>query len=254
MISAVSDRNHQARPEGEESWVTRLPRPTVVADRMDWIVDRLEGKSVAHLGFADVGCELSRARDGSWLHARLADSANRLVGLDVATGGVESARKLGYEVVEADCTRPDDIGRLELGRFDVVLAGELIEHVDNPGGLLEAAATLATEGAELVITTPNARRFVDSLHAAGSRELIHPDHIAVYSYRTLHGLLARHGWTVEETLVYMNPRPARRPRGLKERVLRLSHELERALVASVSPYLADGLIVVARQSPSLAAR
>lgn len=238
---------HQPLPEGEEPWLHRLPRARVVHERGTWITETVRGQSVAHLGFADVGCELSRGRHGSWLHQRLAVAASKLVGLDVAARGVSGAREQGYEAYEVDCTDRSDVHALGLEPFDVVLAGELIEHVDNPAGLLEAATELSSRDGTLIITTPNARRLMDVMLAAVRREVIHPDHVAVYSIRTLSSMLKRHGWQVIETLVYMNPRTTRRPKTVKELFGQLGHELERALTVTVSPYLADGLIVVARQ-------
>lgn len=242
-----SGTKHAPRREGDEVWVHRLPKPRLVDDRIGWIADAVRGSTVAHLGYADIGCERSRAVDGTWLHGRLESSALRLVGLDLAPGSLSADAGATSETHEVDCTDPDAVASLGLGEFDWVVAGELIEHVDNPGGLLDATAQLCAPGGTLLISTPNARRLMDVVHAALGREILHPDHVALYSVRTLAVLLARHGWRVEETLVYLNPRPSARPGKLRHALLRLAYEAERALVRSVSPYLADGLVVLARR-------
>jgi hypothetical protein len=85
---------------------------------------------------------------------------------------------------------------------------------------------------------------MDVFLASARREVIHPDHVAIYSARTLVALLERHGWEVAETFVYLSPAPDWRPRSVKEGALHLLQSLHR-LAARHTPYLADGLIVCA---------
>jgi SAM-dependent methyltransferase len=239
---------HIPADEGQRAWLHRHPRrPTVVLDRIQWIATAGRARDVAHLGFADIGCELTRSEDDTWLHAWLAKEAARLVGLDVAPHAVAAAKREGYDAYRVDCTSRDAIRRLALNPFDVVIAGEIIEHVDNVGGMLEAAAELLKPDGQLIVSTPNARRLMDLLLALGGREIVHPDHVTLFSVRTLLALLDRHGWIVDEVLVYLNPRPTRGARTLKERVLRAGSYFQRLLVSTTSPYVADGLIVLARR-------
>lgn len=243
----MEEIRHVPSGEGDQTWLHHLGRPQVVKRREAWIVEFVRGKSVAHLGFADTGCELTRSRTGSWLHAQLAESS-RLVGIDITPAAVEAARSRGYAAYVADCTSVSEIRALGLDPVEVVLAGEIIEHVDNPGGLLEAAKALLHPGGVLVLTTPNARCLTDVIVAGANREVIHPDHVALYSQRTLSALLNRYAWEVAETLVYMNPRSREIPVSVKVAAMRFAAEVQRALVATVAPYLADGLIVVAERS------
>ncbi len=232
------------RREGEQPWLTRLPRRPVVRDRNAWLVDAARGRRVAHVGFADVGCELTHRERGRWLHAQLADAASSIVGLDVTADAVEAACAEGYEAYAVDCTSLEDLRALELQPFDRVVVGEVIEHVDDPGGLLQAVGQLVRGGGDIVLTTPNARRFVDLVLALTGREVIHPDHVAIYSARTLTALLERHGWRVTELRTYLVATPPA-PRGLKEAALRTVNLVGRLLASTSSPWVADGLIVVA---------
>jgi SAM-dependent methyltransferase len=63
-------------------------------------------------------------------------------------------RQAGYDVIQADIT-----GDLSLvakrGPFDVIVAGEIIEHVRAPQSVLDFAAPLLAPGGQLLITTPN---------------------------------------------------------------------------------------------------
>lgn len=66
--------------------------------------------------------------------------------------GLKKLRSDGYNV------RLMDAESLRLGeKFDVVIAGEIIEHLPNPGRFLERARAHLADGGELIVTVPNAR-------------------------------------------------------------------------------------------------
>jgi hypothetical protein len=233
-----------AEREGSEPWFHHLPAVEVVRDRGEWIAQTAAGLRVAHIGFVDQGCERTNA-GRRWLHERLAARAEELVGFDVAEAGVRAARDAGYEGHVVDCTEPAAVAALGLEPFELVIAGEVIEHVDSPGDLLTGMRVLTGDRGRLLVTTPNATRLMDTVLAAARRAVVHPDHVAVYSVRTLTSLLSRHGWRVEGVAVYIQQKP--RPETLDGRaaVLRGVESLCRAAARHGAPYLADGLIVLA---------
>src|SRR5207244_1840868 len=89
-----------------------------------------------------------------------------LVGLDLDEAGVEAARAQGYEAHAVDAQSAEAVRALHLPRADVVIAGELIEHLDAPGPFLRAMHELADE---LVLTTPNAYRVAHGVSTPGQR-------------------------------------------------------------------------------------
>jgi 2-polyprenyl-3-methyl-5-hydroxy-6-metoxy-1,4-benzoquinol methylase len=94
-----------------------------------------------------------RLLDGTWLHAELARVAAETVGIDSDRDGVEWAKAHGYEAHVVDATDSDAVAALGLRPFDLVIAGEVIEHMDAPGPFLKAMQQLSNR---LIITTPNA--------------------------------------------------------------------------------------------------
>lgn len=63
-------------------------------------------------------------------------------------------RELGFKVALADITT--DLSALKSsGPFDVMVAGEVIEHLGNPEALLLATRELLKPGGKLIVTTPN---------------------------------------------------------------------------------------------------
>jgi SAM-dependent methyltransferase len=93
-------------------------------------------------------------RSPAWLHGRLAAVAAECVGVDVLPDGVEAMRDLGYQALVHDLGT--GLGPVaDLAPFDVVVAGELIEHVESLGMLFDVARDALVAGGELVLTTPN---------------------------------------------------------------------------------------------------
>jgi SAM-dependent methyltransferase len=215
-------------------------------------VERCRGERVIHVGFADAGFREEQGRAGRWLHGHLADVAGSLVGLDADEPGVAAAAEAGFEAHLVDCTDPAAVAALGLAPADVVLAGEVIEHLGAPGPFLDAMAGLVAPGGTLVITTPNAYGLVNVTASLTRRvEVNHPDHVVMFTWRTLTQLLARHGWTPGDTVTYV---PAVRERGERSRLestaVRSVLGLERLLGRLGRPFAADGLIVTATRADS----
>ena len=90
----------------------------------------------------------------AWLHEHLASSARELVGLDLDEEGVERPRR-GYDAHTVDCRDADAVRALGLAPADLVVAGEVIEHLDDCGPFLDGLHALVGPGGLLAVTTPN---------------------------------------------------------------------------------------------------
>jgi SAM-dependent methyltransferase len=217
----------------------QLPRARVV-DRAEYLREIAHARQVIHLGFVDEGRMNSKRAQESWLHEQLSTSASELVGIDSDSDGVALARKLGFAAYVADCQDAAELAALPIEPADVVVAGELIEHLDQPGALLEAVKCLVAPEGLLVITTPNAARLTNFVGAITNREFVNADHVGWFSWRVLKTMLERHGWALREFAYYAIP-PTRH--GL----ISAARTAVRPLF-SLRPALSDGLIAVA--SPS----
>ena len=86
-----------AYPKQRIRWRHRLPRAGPV-DRHSALLDAAHARRVVHVGFVDE-LAASKLAQGVWLHSRLADAADSLVGLDADEEGVSWAR--GQEIGRA---------------------------------------------------------------------------------------------------------------------------------------------------------
>jgi SAM-dependent methyltransferase len=236
--------------EARIRWRHKLPRRGPV-DRHAFLVDLARGKHVVHVGFVD---ELmaTKLAQGVWLHGRLAEVAASLVGLDSDEEGVEAARREGFDARVVDAQSPEAVAGLGLEPADVVIAGEIVEHLDAPGPFLRAMRELAKPDGLLVLTTPNAYRLLNFLAPLSGSELVHPDHTAWHSPRTLTTLLERSGWQVEGIAYYRNPwRRVGLNAGVRRLVLGQAANVARAALGGLgrlAPYWSDGMVVWARRA------
>jgi SAM-dependent methyltransferase len=231
--------------------IHRLPKAPLVV-RIDYLVGLSRGRRVIHVGFVDTGCRSMQDRSDAWLHGHLDDVATSLVGIDVEEMGVKDAEAAGYEAYAADCRDPEALAALGIAPAQVVIAGEVIEHVDDPGAFLAGLHPLVAAGGQLIVTTPNAYGWFNVLASLARREINHPDHVMMFTWRTLTNLASRHGWEPVETRVYVPSVKDLSGQGLTAKVLGLVAKvavlLERSLAGIGRGYAADGLIIAFRST------
>lgn len=109
----------------------------------------VRGCSVLDIGV--VGHSIERSYEPRWKHNLIREVATRVVGIDILEQPVLDLRNRGYDVRLVDATSDLDMGE----RFDRVVIGDVIEHVDNPISLLRFASRHLESGGRIICTTPN---------------------------------------------------------------------------------------------------
>ncbi|MDQ3002507.1 MAG: class I SAM-dependent methyltransferase [Fibrobacterota bacterium] len=164
---------------------------TPFASKIDFIIPAIAGKRVLDLGC--VQHVLSNAVKETWLHAHIQKHALNVLGVDLLKEEVQALRAQGYDMVAAD------VETMDLGKtFEVVVAGDIIEHLGNPGAFMARVhAHLEPEG-RFIITTPNPvtfLRFVRLLLLGwiGGND----EHTCWFTRRTMRRLAGMYGFRVE---------------------------------------------------------
>ena len=177
----------------------RLPTRRPV-DRVRFVLERCRGKAVLDLGCYDETA-LVKQETAAWLHGEIARVARRVLGVDgsdqippagLATGATS-------RIVKGDVTALPPAARE--ADVEVVVAGELIEHLPDALAFLEQLRRLFP-GRELVATTPNATSLTNVLLGVASRESTHRDHLQIYSHKTLCTLCRRVGFPAWDVVPY----------------------------------------------------
>lgn len=116
--------------------------------RIAYFAKYARGKSVLDLGCVMHNPEQYKSR--YWVHKALKEIASDLIGLDLYADGVAYLRERGFNVIVGDATA-FDLGR----QFDVIVAGDVMEHLDDFAGFLESCKKHMHAGSHLLITSPN---------------------------------------------------------------------------------------------------
>ena len=175
--------------------------PSSLVDREQFILEACRGRSVLHLGCADFPYTEESLASGTWLHDKVSNVASLCLGVDLDGDSVARLRDCHAidNIKEGDAEHLDI---LSLDPFDLVLAGEIIEHMNNPGLFFDTAQKVLKPNGELLITTTNTfclRRFI---RIPFGRESIHPHHTFYFSHTTLQTLARRFGYVLKEAHSY----------------------------------------------------
>ena len=204
--------------------------PRKVADRTEYILQCCKGRRVLHLGAADHPYTKMRLENGTWLHARITQVASECLGVELDPSIVQQL-KTQHGISNIVVGDAENLSADKHGRWDVVVAGEIIEHLNAPGHMMRSAANVLTERGALVITTTNAYCLRRCIRLVTGKESIHPDHVSFYSHRTLASLANRYGFTPIERLNYR----------MENRSAHLAWFVER-VASAVVPAWGEGII------------
>jgi SAM-dependent methyltransferase len=223
----------------------RIP---LVDDRAAWL-ERLcagtrTGGEIAHLGCTDSPYTDELLAAGMLLHARLVGVA-AVTGFDVDAEGLERLqREMPDErFVLADVTV--GVPEPERGRYELVLAGEVLEHVPDADRFLRGCGALLKPGGRLCVTVPNACCPKIGLRSLAGRESVHPDHRVYYGPRTLERTLHGAGYDLDGIASCFAPVAGAAGRLIFNPLLQASHRVFQGPVG-------DGLIGLAsaRSNPT----
>ena len=222
-----------------------MGKPFELVQRLELIRRLALGKKMLHLGCTNWPYTEDAIENGMLLHFDLQETASELYGFDFDQAGIDLLASHGSRnLFQADLEKLDQVSLDET--FDVIIAGEMIEHLNNPGLFLTGIKRFMRSETQLVITTVNAycamRFFQYGLRGKGGiNEPVHPDHIAYYSYSTLKLLLARHDFNVEHFAFY-DLGDEHRPHSRK-----LWNVINDVCV-KIAPQWADGVIAICKSS------
>jgi len=215
--------------------------PTV--EKEEYILERSVGaERILHVGCTRSPETLTHWEAGTLLHKKLYDQRRPtqwIVGVDIDQAALTwlSERIPGAEMRYADAQRLPE--HLAGEKFDLIIAGDVIEHLPNPGQFLEGCRDALTANGLLLITTANAFGVSRFAKALLSHEAVHPEHTAYYSHRTLGRLCEMSGLRASR-LGYYRCEPANR---LSLNLL-ATNFLERA-VAPLWPQFSEGVLIEA---------
>lgn len=165
--------------------------------RADLIMDHVRGPDVLDIGSAD---HIPRPGSRRWVYGRLKERFPATVGLDASAENIELLRRQGFDGLHVADAQDFSLD----GRFDTIVAGEVIEHLENPAGFLSCAHAHLKPGGRLILTTPYAFGLLNTMYAYGAfpRTCPNPEHTMWFCPSTLTALAHRTGFkTLHRSLI-----------------------------------------------------
>ena len=175
------------RPKRDPAYVARMMHEVpdaVVVDRVPFIAGRAAGKTVLDVGASGE------------LHDAIVASAAKVYGIDRPGSPADFA--LDLDAIDGVLPAPPGV--------ELVVCGEVIEHLSNPGWLLTRLRS-TFPGVPVIVTVPNGFSDIARRHLERDEiENVHVEHCAWYSWRTLKTLVEKSGYKVSE-FYWQNGRP-----------------------------------------------
>ena len=143
----------------------------------------------------DVGCS------SGYLARPLSERGNTIVGLELDPVAAHAAEEFCELVLVGDVETMDL--PLEPGSFDVVLGGDVIEHLRDPAATLARLRPLLRPGGRVVLSTPNVANWAIRLSLLSGRwrytdrGILDRSHTHLFTRATLGETLERAGYRVE---------------------------------------------------------
>jgi len=154
-------------------------------NRLDYIVSKCRGKVVLDLGCFDETA-MVKENSGNYLFEEISKVSKTHIGVDNSTllplNGIKFSENA--EILFGSVYDLDKIHELEKYNFDVIIAGELIEHLPDTLSFLTDLKKLYP-GKKLICSTPNTTSLSNMILSLFNRESCHKDHLQVYSYKSL---------------------------------------------------------------------
>ncbi len=170
----------------------RFKNAKVIKNRLPLIKKLVENKTVLDIG--SVQHVSSFESNPNFLFKFLTKHAKKVVGIDKVEEEVKKLREKGYNILVGDAES------MKLNqKFDVIMAGNVIEHLSNPGIFLRNMKNHLKDDGKIIITTDNEGGFPSSFHTLCLGYIPeNPDHTMVFNYSCLRELTTRESLIIKK--------------------------------------------------------
>lgn len=168
-----------------------------------------QNRNIIHLGCCDHKKLIStRIRKHEWLQQILEENAENVLGIDINKEAIDYCRnELGknnmfcYDMI-SDVKEVRELLEKDKIHWSYLVAGEMLEHVDNPVDFLKHISDNYSDLInKIIITVPNAFSYENFKAAWNNMEIINSDHRYSFTPYTISKVLTRAGFHVEQVYV-----------------------------------------------------
>lgn len=166
--------------------------------RMETIESIVKNKRIIHFGCADhLDIIDSKIKKNIWLHKRLMACTKKCTGIDNNKQAIDFLKNKLHipDIYCLDILTDHMPVEITNDRYDFLVMGEIIEHIDNPVIFLQAVHNTFKDCTDsMIITAPNAFRWLNFRQAFKHTEIINSDHRYWFTVYTLSKVLQLAGF------------------------------------------------------------
>jgi 2-polyprenyl-3-methyl-5-hydroxy-6-metoxy-1,4-benzoquinol methylase len=151
--------------------------------RSQKLIQLCTGKKIIHVGCVDhMPIIEEKIRNNTWLHKLVTEVAAECIGVDINKEGIEYMHKIGYDnAYYGDLMKPT-LPQITNNKWDYMILGEILEHVDNPCDFLVTLNKLYCDNVDkIIITVPNAFCEYNFKNVKKGIEMINSDHRSTFT-------------------------------------------------------------------------
>lgn len=194
------------------------------------------GQKILDVGFVGQGVTSSQEK---WPHAYLLKTGADVFGVDLSLDRVKFPDKTRYQEASAEGFSFPGVA------FDVIIAGDLIEHLPNPGLFLDCCRNHLHGNGVLILTTPNCFNLFNLTEKLSKDEpTVNADHTCYFNHKTLRVLLEKCNLSVVERS-YIYSLEYTHAESWKKKIQNILYRV----LSYFTPKFVETLVMVARLQP-----
>lgn len=177
-----------------------------IISREALITNIIRDKNVIHIGCSDhIQIIKEKIKNNIWLHKLISENAKSCIGIDIDKESIEYIEKeIGFKNVYHGDILTDTFNVISEKKWDYVVFGEIIEHLDNPVNFLKVFKSRYAENvSKFIISVPN---IYNKLHFSNMRkykEVINTDHRFWFTPYTINKVAVSAGYYPDK-IIYTN--------------------------------------------------
>ena len=178
--------------KNREEFITFISHSKDLIPKDKLICELCKNKDVLDIGCIDHSYETALALGDNWLHKRLKDVSKLIVGLDILEEDIRKLNGMGFNIIEGNA-ESFDLNRT----FDVIVAGDIIEHLSNIGLFLARIEKHMHSNSICIITTPNPFNIEQTMLAIFENNIaVNDEHTTWLDPRVMYETISRTGLDV----------------------------------------------------------
>lgn len=205
------------------------------------ILGMIRGKNVVHYGCIDDSADIidSKIANNIYLHKLITENAKRCIGIDMNTELMDYLKDKHHidNIYYGNAEDPETFGcdRQLLKSADILLIPDIIEHLDNPGKMLEGIKQYYPAHVRILIITPNPFSYLNFVFTLVRREFYNAYHTCYFSTNNMQVLLSHYGIRMNKVYPVFMPKD-------RSAMVKITDRLINRLLFMITPGFCDNYL------------